>query len=240
MKKNYAARYRQEEETHWWIKGRRDIIKRLMEREARDATILDIGCSGGLLIRELGQMGFEDIHGMDTSAEGIDIAKRRGMTNVQVGDAAETHFPDATFDIIIASDVLEHVEDETRVLCEWNRILKRGGRAYVFVPAFMSLWTKRDNMNSVRRYTKGELVRKLCGSMDIVRVSYWNCVLFFPKYATAWVARAMKPRTERPLFFFGPVVNALLSWLISFENALMVRGVNYPVGVSVFVLAKKR
>jgi len=241
MKKDYADRYQQEEATHWWIRGRREIVKSLLSREDRKAKVLDVGCSGGLLMKELQDLGFQDVHGVDLSRQGVARARKRGLRNAKVADAMRTGYRSGTFDVLIASDILEHLPGEGTALREWDRILKPGGKAYIFVPAFRSLWTKQDEVNfHKRRYSRQELVDKVGRRMDILRSSYWNFTLFFPKAILAALVGVLKPKDEKPVFFFGKAVNLALYWLLTAENRLMTLGIDYPVGVSVFVQARKR
>jgi SAM-dependent methyltransferase len=242
MRKDYADRYQKEEATHWWIKGRRDIVKALVAQEDRDAKVLDIGCSGGLLMKELSDLGFRDVHGVDLSRTGVAMARKRGQRNARVADGTKMPYRPNSFDVLIASDILEHIPDEGRALREWARVLKPGGKAYLFVPAFMSLWSAQDEVNfHQRRYRRKELAEKVRRQgLEVVRSSYWNFLLFFPKTAVAVFVGVTKPKGEQPLFFFGSFINTLLSWLMWVENSLMAIGIDYPVGVSAFVLARKK
>ena len=70
-----------------------------------------------------------------------------GMADCVVGDATRLPFPDGTFDRIIASEVMEHIPDDTGALDELVRMLKPGGMLAVTVPAWLSetiCWTLSD------------------------------------------------------------------------------------------------
>ncbi|MEZ5207117.1 MAG: class I SAM-dependent methyltransferase [Acidimicrobiales bacterium] len=61
-----------------------------------------------------------------------------GMADATCGDATRLPFPDATFDRIIASEVMEHIPDDNAALTELVRVLKPGGRIAITVPAFLA------------------------------------------------------------------------------------------------------
>jgi predicted SAM-dependent methyltransferase len=65
---------------------------------------------------------------------------------------------DEKFDVIIASDCLEHLKEDEKALKNWYELLNKNGVAFIFVPAFMSLWSYHDEYNMhYRRYTNSEL-----------------------------------------------------------------------------------
>jgi SAM-dependent methyltransferase len=142
----------------------------------------------------------------------------------------------------VASDVLEHIEDEAQALREWTRVLKPGGQLLVFVPAFQFLWGKHDEVNQhFRRYTANQLADRMrVAGLQVRRQSYWNVSLFFPTAAVRLFKRLLP--NNRPaaddLFDTSPLVNSLLNGLITAENRLL-QTISAPVGVSVFALASK-
>ncbi|MDO7875074.1 class I SAM-dependent methyltransferase [Hymenobacter sp. ASUV-10] len=119
------------------------------------ATVLEIGCSGGPLLQRLRTVGYTDLTGINVSAPAIELAQACVMANVSVMDGANLQFADNRFDLVIASDVLEHIEDEQCALDEWVRVLKPGGWLLVFVPAHTYLWSEHDVVNHhFRRYSR--------------------------------------------------------------------------------------
>src|SRR5690606_25684581 len=100
-------------------------------------NILDIGCSSGILLRELKAQGFHvnKLYGIDISEEAIKNCRAGGIPNAFVMDAQAIDLQDK-FDVIIASDCLEHLADDRKAINNWNWLLKPGGQLWVFVPAF--------------------------------------------------------------------------------------------------------
>lgn len=126
----------------WWMPG--GILNQLQDfnplrisyfqRVAgplKGRSILDIGCGGGLLSEALHQDG-ASVCGVDLSAASIREAQRHARSrdlaiDYRIADAAALPFPMASFDIIVASEVLEHVADLNATLDEVARVLKPGG-----------------------------------------------------------------------------------------------------------------
>jgi SAM-dependent methyltransferase len=91
-----------------------------------------------------------------------------------VGDGQRLPFPDATFDRIIAAEVMEHIPDDEAAAAELARVLKPGGTLAVTVPAWLAetvCWRLTDEYHApkvegghVRIYTEAELRRKLAAA----------------------------------------------------------------------------
>ncbi|WP_019946985.1 class I SAM-dependent methyltransferase [Hymenobacter aerophilus] len=244
----YEGKYHQLEEQHWWFASRRDVVYDLIKslQLAPTAAILEIGCSGGPLMQRLRATGYSDVTGIDVSESAIAMAHQRGVPNASVMDGAALTFADSRFDLVIASDVLEHIENEATALHEWNRVLKPNGQLIVFVPAHAYLWSHHDVVNHhFRRYSRAGLVAALERSdFRVNRSSFWNSALYFPTAALRLGRRLLasattitQPPNGDLHHFKGPTNSLLLHW-VKFENRLL-RHLNLPIGVSVFALARK-
>ncbi len=234
------------EEKHWWFIGRREIILKFTQKnfpEKKIIKILDIGCSGGPLLKLLLSKGYSQVFGIDISRRAIQLCKERGLKNVFLRDGAASKFSSEQFDLIIASDVLEHTKDDVKALTEWKRILKNGGGIICFTPALKVLWSDHDvKARHYRRYTKKslEFVFEI-NNFKIIRSSYWNITLFFPIYFFRFLLKLpfLKKFSADQLKESNFVLNFLLTQLLRLENALSGIGFNYPLGVSTFVIAQK-
>lgn len=101
-------------------------------------VVLDYGCGEGRLTFALLERGAGRVTGIDVSEVRVEAARRRseelgvaGRCEFLVADAHATGFPDASFDLVVGTDVLHHL-DLRRALLEIRRVLKPSGRA-VFV-----------------------------------------------------------------------------------------------------------
>ena len=239
MEIGYESKYHKLEKDYWWFAARRDIIFRLIGKEKRNPKILDIGCSGGALLNELKHRGFINLYGIDISKQAIITAKKQGLKDVKVCNASSLNLPDNYFDILIASDIIEHIEHPKIALKEWHRVLKKGGRLIIFAPAFKGLWSSHDIINRhYRRFTQQELLLLLTQSgFHTLKSGYWNTFLFLPLY----LMNKLKSKTKKKdnLYDTSPVVSRLLLALILSENKAINAGINMPFGVSVFAIASK-
>ncbi len=241
MRKSYESEYHKLEKTHFWFNARRDMILKLLGDPGRDYKILDIGCSIGSLVGFLAGRGYTGLYGIDISGDAIAACRKGGLKNVFVMDATKLKFPDKKFDVVIASDIVEHIEDHDSAIREFGRVLKPGGKLLVFVPAFGFLWTNGDDAsNHHRRYTKKTLSRLLeKNGMRVGRISYWNFSLFVPFLGFKLLKSAGMKKDEYPIHGLNPVVNNVALKVLKLENVLIRNGINFPFGVSVFAVAEK-
>lgn len=240
MEKEFEKKYHQTEKKHFWFKARRKYILQLLKNQPKHAKILDIGCSSGLLLKELIDSGFDsnNLFGIDISSQAIKNCKENGITNAFVMDAQSTEL-NTTFDVIIASDCLEHIKNDEKALENWHHNLKPNGLLLVFVPAYKILWSTHDDVNMhFRRYTKNELKRKLeKNCFKINKSSYWNFFLFFPVLLIRLFFK-LNPAKNGDLNQI-PRFNSFFYHLVNFENKLL-NYFNFPFGVSAFCIAKKK
>jgi len=246
MLKEYENIYHEVEDKHWWNYSRRDFIIRLISSlELNEKSkILDIGCSTGKLIEKLSKFTSAEIYGIDVSKNAIDKCQKRGLVNTKVMDGEELAFCNSTFDLIIASDCLEHIKYDDIALNEWFRVLKNKGKLIIFVPAFMALWSEQDNLsNHFKRYHRNEfrLMLKKSG-FKINRLSFWNNILFIPIFTIRFIFGLIKTETKleyNQLQLSTPLINRLLMRLLIIENKILMK-TNLPVGVSLFAICEKR
>lgn len=244
MEANFEKKYHDVETNHWWFKSRRKYLIDLLKNAPKDSKILDIGCSSGVFLKDLENIGFDsnNLFGIDISEKAILNSKKNGLTNTFVMDAQNITL-DERFDIIVASDCLEHLENDIKALNNWKNLLKSNGKLYVFVPAFMSLWSYHDEINMhFRRYTKNELRTKIENeNFEIIKASYWNFFLFVPVYVFRKISSLFNKNKsgESDIQIGNLIINKLLLKLIIFENKLL-KYINFPFGVSTFCIAKKR
>lgn len=244
------------EDSHWWFVGRRAILEtflRGLESRLRAGAsevaepagsgtpnrprILDVGCGTGANLEMLAQFG--QAEGVDVSDEALEFCRKKGLT-VQKGLAETLPYPDGTFDISTALDVIEHLDDDIAGLREMHRVTRPGGYTLVFVPAFMWLWGVQDDISHHRiRYTRGQIVDRIeKAGFKVERATYANLTFFVPILAGRTLMRltGIKPESENNVNIsalngiFGKIFSAERYWLKNF---------NFPLGVSIVVAARK-
>lgn len=146
--------------------------------------VLDLGCGAGRHAFECYRRGAQVV-ALDRNGEEIrEVAKwfaamkeageaLAGATATAMeGDALNLPFPDESFDVVIISEVMEHIPDDKGVLAEMVRVLKPGGRIAITVPRYgpeKVCWTLSDAYHEVegghiRIYRADELLGKIRGS----------------------------------------------------------------------------
>ena len=94
--------------------------------------LLEVGCGNGRQLERLAHAGWK-VEGLDFDERAAQTARRLGL-EVKVGDLASARYPDASFDAVILSHVIEHVPDPVALLVECRRILRSGGQLVLATP----------------------------------------------------------------------------------------------------------
>jgi ubiquinone/menaquinone biosynthesis C-methylase UbiE len=240
MDKDYELKHHKLEEDNWWFKTRREITLDLIQKNKgnKSSKILDIGCAGGHLLNFLKKRGFKNLYGVDISETAIKETKSKGIQNATVQDSINTNFKENTFDFIIASDILEHIKEDSKAIEEYQRILKKGGKLIVFVPAFRFLWSEHDEIcHHFRRYKKQELKELISNKLQIKRISFWNFTLF-PIISIVKIIYSIINKKSDQLYKTNPISNKILYYLLKTENQILKK-INFPFGISLFCLSEK-
>lgn len=203
------------EDNHWWFRERRHIIAEAIANLA-PSTALDIGAGAGGNTRVLQAAGWKAT-ALEFSDAGVELARERGLDVVQ-GDARDIPFPDDSFGLAVAYDVLEHIKEDDQVVAEIARVVRPGGRVLIAVPADPRLWSPHDEaIGHVRRYTRRELVALFDGPrFRINDVRSWNVLL---RPVVALRRKRVEGNDLTPL---PAAVNGALSLIIKAERHLPV------------------
>ncbi|RVT84231.1 class I SAM-dependent methyltransferase [Rhodobacteraceae bacterium CCMM004] len=228
------------EADHWWFAGRRRLFLAEMTRGGipREAEILDVGTSTGTNLRMLRDGGFTRVTGLDASRAAIDFAAAKGLGTVREGDICAMPFADGAFDLVLATDVIEHVDDDAAALAEIARVTRPGGAALITVPAFQSLWGLQDEVaQHKRRYRMAPLLARVrAGGLTPLRYYHFNYLLFAPIWAARQVLRRTRPRIKSENQINTPALNAVLGAVFRADVATAPR-LRPPFGVSALVWA---
>src|SRR3954454_8212112 len=204
------------EDTHWWYRERRHLLARAL-RGVRPGTALDVGAAGGGNTRVLRDLGWRAV-ALEYGAEGAGVARERGLATLRA-DATALPVAPESLDLVVAFDVLEHIEDDDAAVACVRRALRPGGRFVVAVPCDPKLWSAHDEaVAHVRRYTRQDLTDVLTrGGFELGPVRSWN-VLLRPA-----AALRRRPSNGSDLDELPAVVNHGLRAVITAERYLPVR-----------------
>lgn len=238
------------EDSHWWYAGMHDLVLRFARRErsrcGRALRILDAGCGTGRLAQLLQSLG--EVDGCDIHAPALELAARRGLARLYVGDIAEAPLGVATYDLITSIDVLYHlrVRDASAALRNLHRALRPGGCVLLQVPAFEILRGTHDcAVHTRRRFRRSEVTRLLTEAGFQVEFATYRLALFFPAVLTWRIASRLRHQSESvaPLpsdvaHVPSPLLNQLLRSAVKLENRVLVSGVRFLLGTSLFAVAR--
>jgi 2-polyprenyl-6-hydroxyphenyl methylase/3-demethylubiquinone-9 3-methyltransferase len=90
-----------------------------------DAVLVDLACGGGLMAPHVARLGYRHV-GVDLGLAGLQVARDHGVAPVR-GSVLAVPLADGCADVVLAGEVLEHVEDDGQVIAECARLLKPGG-----------------------------------------------------------------------------------------------------------------
>ena len=232
---------------YFWFAGKRRLTLALLQHHlARYPSpphrrrILDVGCGPGHDSRDLNAVG--DVYGLDASFTALQLYRDTYGTHDALVCADGERFPfrDASFDLIVLYDVLEHVDDDVAALQNCRRVLKPNGHILLTVPAFQWLWGEHDTMyGHKRRYTTRDVATKLREAGFVAdRVNYIESIFTLPLFAWRRFKGFLPPSRRTDDFVRPP------RWLNTALTALIASEVGWltfapmPFGVSIIAIAR--
>jgi SAM-dependent methyltransferase len=164
------------EQTHWWYAGRRALVRRLL-RKVPAGRAVDVGPGPGGNASVLRDLGWH-VTAVEYTAVGAQLCRARGLDVVQ-GDGTRLPIGDRSVDLVMSTDVWEHIEDHEAAAAESFRVLRPGGRLLVAVPAGMEMWSGHDvALGHVRRYERQELLDLVQRHGFVVDdIASWNVLM---------------------------------------------------------------
>ncbi|MBV9092591.1 MAG: class I SAM-dependent methyltransferase [Streptosporangiaceae bacterium] len=221
------------------------------------SRVLDLGCGGGrhafeayrrgahVVAFDLDRSELGPVTGMFGAMRAAGETAGTASATAVSGDATAMPFGDATFDRVIAAEVLEHVLDDQRAMYELARVLRPGGLAAVTVPSWLPeriCWALSAEYHQVpgghvRIYTRAELEAKLTRAGFVVGSHHHAHGLHSPYW---WLKCAVGVNKDG-----HPLVSSyhkMLVWDITRRPAatrLADRALNPLIGKSLVVYAAK-
>lgn len=169
--------------------SRKRLIHRLV-KAIRPRRTLDIGCGAGLITKVLAEASAE-VLAVDVSEQAVRLSRgtlgKAGNVLLKVVDVFQSRDTvsdwSGSFDLVVLSEVLEHMQDDDSALDVVRQLLAEGSWLLLSVPGDPKLWNAEDEQaGHVRRYTREELRCKLAKhGFEIVRMINWG----FP--VTRWL-----------------------------------------------------
>lgn len=238
------------ESGNFWFKSRNRIILHQLAKlnPGKGQSLLEIGCGTAFVLSGVHQRFPElNLTGSEIYISGLEIAAKRlpGIEFVQL-NATKMPFSNK-YEYACAFDVIEHIEEDETVMSEVFKALKPGGRFLVSVPQHKWLWSVIDEYSChKRRYSRRELISKLkSAGFDIEYVTSFTFFLLPVMYLGRLRRRSLraedltKEQINSEISLSG-WMNALFSFIMRMDEALIKLGLSLPCGGSLFVVARRK
>jgi SAM-dependent methyltransferase len=238
MHPEYATRYGDLYERHWWWRAREQVILDALARYRPAGgwgAALDVGCGDGLFFDRLGELARE-VEGVEPDA-GLVSEAGPYRSRIHLGPFDRTFRPGKRYSLIVMLDVLEHLPAPAEALGLARELLEPGGALLVTVPALRALWTHHDDLNHhLTRYTRRELEGLLAqGGFEIRELRYffyWTApAKLLVRLAERGLRLPARPAGVPP----GPINRAL--YLLSRLEERTLGRIGLPFGSSLIAMA---
>jgi SAM-dependent methyltransferase len=246
----YYQRLNELEREHGWFRGMRAFGAALLDPLLGNGTswrVLDAGCGTGSMLDWLRRYPGAAAVGVDVSRDALRFCRRSDHRELTQTSVMDLPFPDATFDLIVCTDVLQHLPEprgDGAALTELFRVLRPAGYLYVRTNCTLGSGTvDAGDRTDYRQYTRAILGQRVrAAGFTIERSSYANTL---PSLLAMWrplgrskrngAALHLQPRPARLRW-----IDTLLAYLLRAEAAhLRFRRYGLPCGSSLLVLARK-
>jgi SAM-dependent methyltransferase len=216
-----------------------EIIRRYL-RGHGELNILNAGCGSGELSLMLAERGHH-VHGIDPVPEYINLAAERAQQCGFDGcsysvSSIEDFQSEAQFDCAIATDVLEHIEDDSVAFERLASHVRPGGLIIVTVPAGQWLFGYHDEaLGHFRRYSRRSLRRLVESRCDVEELRYFGFTLIPVCLLYSKFLRTDYPVAQTGDFRKSPFKAIALRALLGLD-----RLVPMPFGTSLVMIGNRR
>lgn len=231
------------EDTHFWMKVRRNFIKSVFDKYVSHIdSVIEIGAGTGSVANYLINNGHKNIVAGDVNLKGLLYAKKHEMKELYQFDLTRSPFYEH-FDVVCMFDVLEHIDDEDLALKDVHKMLRKGGKVIITVPAHMWLWNKQDAIASHRRRYEVDQLEALFTSnhFKILKISSFFVSILPLLYLRTFIDGDdgnICDDNFKNRFNINPIINIVLEKILNIEVRLLS---NYSLkyGGSIILVAEK-
>ncbi len=245
FKSDYFSELARLEEANFWFRSRNKLLMWAIENYCPNfQSMLEIGCGTGYVLSGVSKRFPQStLFGSEIFIAGLGFAASRlPSAKFMQMDARNIPFENE-FDVIGAFDVLEHIESDEKVLSQMCAALKPEGLMLLTVPQHAWLWSPVDEYAChERRYSASDLHQKIeAAGFRVIRSTSFVTILL----PAMMISRFLQKKVSDKKFDataelkLSPWVNELFSRLLGAELALIQMGVNFPIGGSRLVVARK-
>jgi SAM-dependent methyltransferase len=232
------------EKGHFWFESRNRLLSWALRKYFPNArTFLEIGCGTGYVLSWIEKT---NSHLRLSGSEIYESALHHAQKNVQNTelfqmDARRIPYQDE-FDLIGIFDVLEHIQEDEKVLSQMNQAVRKGGGILITVPQHKFLWSDADKFGlHVRRYEYQEMKNKVekAGFKVIRSTSFLSFLLPFMLASRFMSGRKIEAKGAKMELEINPALNRIFGWITNLERLFIMAGVRFPLGGSLLLIAQK-
>lgn len=230
-----------EETSFWFVARNKLLVWALRTYFPGFDSLLEIGCGTGFVLKGISDaFPSASLTGSEIFCSGLSEAAKRvpNATLLQM-DARKLPF-DREFDVIGAFDVLEHIDDDRRVLENMFRALKPGGGIIVTVPQHPFLWSRADTYAChERRYERAEMAAKVREAGFRIARNTSFVSLLLPAMAASRYRNQTGHYDPMDEMRIAPPINRVMGHIMTAERSFIRLGIDFPAGGSRLVVAVK-
>jgi SAM-dependent methyltransferase len=149
------------EDNSFWFRHRNNCIVELVKKYASDRLFFDIGGGNGFVAKAIENASIETVL-VEPGEQGCINGRKRNLKNIICSTLEDAGFKKDSIPAAGIFDVMEHFENDMKLLKSINDYLQKDGLLFITVPAYRVLWSKEDTDGGhFHRYTLGSLSKKL-------------------------------------------------------------------------------
>ncbi len=173
-------------------------------------------------------------HAPRTTSVEIDPVHREILIAKGFEVASLEEIPDNSVDYVYSLNVIEHIQDDVGLLRNISKIVRPGGRIFIYVPALKALWSSMDDLvGHVRRYDKPMLVRALqAAGLHVLQSRYADSAGLIATLGYKLVGRSDGKVDSRTIRVFD-------RYAFPAGRVLDRAGMQYLAGKNLFAVAEK-
>jgi ubiquinone/menaquinone biosynthesis C-methylase UbiE len=230
--------------THWWYRARREwMADELRNRVPKGGVSIDVGTGTAESLLVLRDLGAASTVGTDLSMLALRHARTVSPPPPVLSCLAERlPFADESADLLISTEVIEHLDDDVAALREYKRVLRPGASIFITTSSYMFLWSEHDvRAAHRRRYLLHELGERFEEAGLVVdRLSYYYSFLVPPAVLVRKTPlKRFVKETDEETSTMHPAIDAVFYRLATLERLLSRKGITIPFGLSMFCVAHK-
>ena len=237
-------------EKSFWVRSRNRLFKSIVSKliyKDRKTKILEIGCGNGGFIKNIVENDNIIITGSEIYVKGLRYAQKL-VPNVNfIQFDVSQGIIDERFHIILAFDVLEHIENDLAALNNIKNMLEIGGKIIISVPQHMFLWSSLDQIvKHKRRYSRADMLYKI--KISGLKVNYCTSFVFtlFPLMVISRIMEKKKNKFDteeaalRKKVEIPRLLNYIFDKLMYIDELLIKFRFSLPIGGTLVVIAERQ